>query len=57
MSAVASGTTTSCPADMPPAAIPIATPRLLSNQRATTDDPVLIAAPPAPTAMSTPAVA
>src|SRR5882762_8527527 len=52
----ASGTNTSWPADMPPAASPMAMPRCFSNQRATMAEPVLSAAPPAPTAMSTPAV-
>jgi len=56
VSAVASGITTSWPADMPPAAMPIATPRRASNQRATTVEPVVIATPPAPSAMKSPVV-
>jgi len=56
VSTVASGMTTSWPADMPPAAMPIATPRRASNQRAATVEPVVIARPPAPRAMRSPVV-
>ena len=56
VSAVASGMTMSWPADMPPAAIPMANPRRASNQRATTVDPVVSATPPAPRAMKTPVI-
>ena len=45
----------SWPADMPPAATPMAMPRCVSNHRATIAEPVLSAAPPAPIAINTPA--
>ena len=56
VSAVASGTMTSCPADMPPPASPSARPRRPSNHRAITDEPAEIATPPAPSAISSPEV-
>jgi len=57
VSAVATGLTTSWPADMPPAAMAVATPRRASNQRAATADPVDVASPPAPSARRPPVVA
>ncbi len=53
----ASGIMTSWPADIPPAEIPMAMPRRASNHRAATVDPVVIEAPPAPSAMRKPVVA
>ena len=56
VSAMASGITTSCPADMPPAAIPMATPRRASNHRAATVAAVGVERPPAPSAKKSPMV-
>ena len=56
ISTAASGMTTSCPADIPPAAIPMARPRRASNQRAAITEPVARPRPPDPMPMSTPVV-
>ena len=56
ISTVATGMMTSCPADMPPAAMPMASPRRRSNQRAAMTDPVASPRPPEPIPITMPVV-